>query len=147
MNTKFLKSDKKIFFQLIIIVIFLISFMLKNSFGQDNPVNIKKDGRIEELISKHIEYNKELNSISGFRVQIFFGSGNFSRTNAMKGRSDFMEKYRDIDVYVVFQSPNYVVRVGNFRTRLEAEALKQKILPDYPEAYIVKDDIELPGIK
>jgi hypothetical protein len=125
---------------------FVIFVLLCNvlAFSQSGQVVIYKDYRIDTLVFKHKEYNKVQNSIPGFRIQINSFTGNSSRNNAIDSQSKFIANYADAKVYVVFQSPYYVVRVGNFRTKLEAEAYRQKIKGNYPEAYIVKDNIELP---
>jgi len=38
------------------------------------------------------------------------------------------------------------VTVGNFRTRLEAEALLQRIKGDFPDAFIVRERFKYPTI-
>jgi hypothetical protein len=127
-----------------ILVIFCVfnCFILKS---QTQNINIISEKGIDELVNKHIEYNKEKNTISGYRLQIFFDSGNYSKSNAMNVRTKFIETYPNIKAYVLFNSPSYIVRVGNFRTRLEAKAFLHNIEDIYPEAYIVKDDIDLPS--
>lgn len=107
-------------------------------------ITIKAESGVDELIQKHIEFNQVVKGIQGYRIQIFSSSGNFSRSNALVESSRFQSRYPAILSYVVFNTPYYIVRVGNFRTRLEAEAFRQSILRQYPGAYIVKEFIELP---
>jgi len=45
-----------------------------------------------------------------------------------------------------YSAPNYRVRVGNFRTELEAEALKQELIGIFPTALVVADKIQLPEL-
>ncbi|HRZ76622.1 MAG TPA: SPOR domain-containing protein, partial [Bacteroidales bacterium] len=40
----------------------------------------------------------------------------------------------------------YKVRVGDFRTRLEAEGFLQQILTEYPGAFVIKDMIRFPPL-
>ncbi len=79
----------------------------------------------------------------GYRVQIFFGN----REEALKLKAEFGEKYPDITSYISYLAPNFRLRVGDFRTRLEGERLKQKMTIDYPGCYLVKDRIELPPLR
>jgi hypothetical protein len=130
---------------LICVTISIFSLFVNfKAFSQSEQVNIYKDALVDTIISKHIEFNKIQNSIPGFRIQIHSFSGNSSRSNATSTQTKFMSTFRDSKAYVIFQTPYYVVRVGNFRTRLEAEAYRHRIMSEYPEAYIVKDYIELP---
>ena len=123
-------------------IVFLFSHTLS---AQPENVTIVKEKGIDDLVSKHLNYNEVMKTIPGFRIQIFSGSGNFSKGNAVSERSRFMGRYPHIKAYIIFNTPYYIVRVGNFRTRLEAEAFRQLMIDHYPEAYIVKDDIDLPG--
>lgn len=133
-------------FGLFIIGFFLINF---NSFGQSadtGKVEIIQDARIDILIEKHIALNKKQTGIPGYRVQIFFDSGNNARNKANKIRAEFLLKFKDVESYVIFQSPNYKVRVGDFRTRMEAQGFLKEISDLYPNAYTVKDEIQFPSL-
>jgi len=46
----------------------------------------------------------------------------------------------------MFQSPYYKVRVGDFRSRMDAEGFKQKIINDFPDSFVVKDEINFPEL-
>jgi len=98
---------------------------------------------IDELLNKHKHFNEVQKTIPGYRIQIYSGSGNYSKGNALSERSRFMGRYPAVKAYIIFSTPYYIVKSGNFRTRLEAEAFRQIIIDDYPESYVVKDDIEL----
>ena len=108
--------------------------------------NIIQDARVAELINKHIILNENQSGIDGFRVQIFFDSGNNSMENALKVKTNFVSKYPDIPVYLIWQQPNYKVRIGDFRTKIEAQGLFDKIKSEYKNAFIVKDKIAFPAI-
>jgi hypothetical protein len=56
----------------------------------------------------------------------------------------FSARYPDVSAYLTFKAPNYKVRVGDFRTRLDAVRFLQQILTDYPGAYVITDHIHLP---
>jgi hypothetical protein len=107
---------------------------------------VSQDARIDTLMQRHIEVNKRLNGTEGFRLEIFFSSGNHAREEAMNIKTEFLKKYPDELAYMTFQSPDFKVRVGNFRTKSEALALQQRIRKDYPNAFIVKDMIQFPKL-
>jgi hypothetical protein len=50
-------------------------------------------------------------------------------------------------VHVKYISPNFRVRVGDFRTKNEALKLYREIKSNYPVAFIVADEIDFPLMK
>jgi hypothetical protein len=115
-------------------------------------VTINKNAEVDTILARYDQLNAEYlenpdnKGITGYRVQIFFDSGNYSGDRAREAREDFEEKYDDIPVYITWKAPNYRVRVGDFRDRLDAERFLQKIAKDYPNAWVIKDDINFPEI-
>ena len=51
-----------------------------------------------------------------------------------------MLEYPSVQAYIVFDDPNFKVKVGDFRTRLEAYAFLQQIKEVY-KGYVIKDNI------
>lgn len=129
-----------------IVLSFLLS--IQYLFSQDSIgyCEINQDPRIDMLIQKHIKINEHWNGIIGFRVQIYFDSGNNSKKQAMETRAQFLAKHPEIDAYIIFQDPHYKVRVGDFRTRMEAEGFRESISFEYPGSFVTKDEINLPKL-
>lgn len=113
-----------------------------SSFAQTETVPaLPIDSKVSDLVNKHIEYNQNHKAV-GFRINIYIASGNNSKSQAWTAKQDFEKLYDTIPTYFVFEEPYFKVKVGNFRTRLEAYNVLNKIKPDYPNAYIIKDEIE-----
>jgi hypothetical protein len=110
-------------------------------------IHLIQDDKVDLLVSKHIQINQNQQGIDGFRIQIFFDSGNNSKTKAQSIHESFLAKYPNIGVYLTFKSPNYKVRVGDFRTRLDAQRFLNEIIADYPNAWIIDDRINLPKVE
>ena len=106
-------------------------------------VIIGQDQRIEELIQKQKEIHSIDNTIDGFRVQIFMESGNDAVEHANAVMEEFKANYPDIPIYLVFGQPYYRLRVGDFRTRLEAEKMFQTLSQEYKKAFVTSDRIQL----
>lgn len=117
-----------------------------SSRQKDGQVEVIQDSRIDSIVKKHIEYNKSRNGIMGFRVQIFFDAGNNSLERAEAVAEEYQTLYPADTAYISFTEPYYKVRVGDFRTRIEAEGFMQKILGDYPNAFVIKDRIRFPEL-
>lgn len=103
-------------------------------------VRVVGDVVAEQMVEKHVELNNKVKTIPGYRVQIGSFSGTSSKANAFALRDKFVEDYPDVQAYIVFDEPNFKVKVGDFRTRLEAYAFLQQIKEFY-KGYIAKDNI------
>ncbi len=123
---------------------------IKTYFQERNlkkgELTIYQDTRLETLIHRQIEFNKEQKGIPGFRIQIFFGSGRPSRDNANEAKAKFLSYFSDKEAYIRYQTPFYKVRVGDFRTKLEALKMFKRVLRKFPNAYIVPDVINFPDL-
>ena len=105
---------------------------------------IIQDKRVNELVLKHVLINEaKKGKMKGYRVQIHFGS---EKAKALDVKSKFISQNHKEDAYLDYQQPYFKIRVGNFRTQLEAYKLLQEISGDFPGAFIVSDDIELPPL-
>ena len=77
--------------------------------------------------------------IEGFRVQVLATS---SRENADRLRYELAIEYGK-DIYIVFEAPNYKVRIGNFIDRRLAEKLRLELInKGYPSSWIIRTRIE-----
>jgi hypothetical protein len=97
-----------------------------------------KDNRIDEKIQ-----NKAQKQLLGYRVQICFDS---DKVLVDQMRAKFISQYPKIDTYITFDAPNFNLKVGDFRTQIEAEKLKEKIVADYSITIIHKELINLPRV-
>jgi len=131
---------------LIIALFLLLPAALCAQKSEEGTVTIIQDPAIEALIQKHIRINETRDGIPGYRIQIFFDSGANSRTKATVVCEEFRRLYPTTGIYLTFMSPNYKVRVGDFRSRLDAFRSLQEVQANYPSAYVVADLINFPNI-
>lgn len=104
-------------------------------------VEVVSDKRVSTLVEKHTEINQRGKG-KGYRVQIYFGS---DKAKAKEMKAKFLNLYgREMRAYEPYEQPNFKIRVGDFRTRMEAYRFWKKIKADFPTAFIVESDIE-PG--
>jgi hypothetical protein len=77
--------------------------------------------------------------IEGFRVQVLATS---SQENADRLRYELAIEYGK-DIYIIFDAPNYKVRIGNFIDRRLAEKLRLELInKGYPSSWIIRTRIE-----
>jgi len=109
----------------------------------ENHIPLTKAQSFNALIELHKQINLLDSSIPGFRIQIFFESGNYSKSLALEVKQEFETKYLNQKAYVSFNEPYYRVRVGDFRSKIEAIGFLKKIIRKYPNAFEVEDRISI----
>jgi len=130
-------SIKKHFLTLIIL------FSAGLTFAQNQgKVMVVKDALIDSLIARRIVLNKLASSngtpilVSGYRVQVFFGT---NRKEAYNEQARFKSIYPELNTYLSYTQPNYRVKVGDFRTRAEAQKLMTELRPVFPTLFIFNE--------
>lgn len=127
----------------------LLSFGLQINalFAQEAPkgkIEIIQDERINQMLLKHLAISSETETIEGYRIQIHFGG---EREKAKLMKTKFLQLFPEIPAYEVYQQPNFKVRVGDFRTRLDAQKFMNQLAGSFPSAFIVSDEIHLPKLE
>lgn len=114
-------------------------------FVNADSTTIVQDRGIAELVEKHIQFNEKNNGrISGYRVQIHFG---VDRSKARDIKAKFLTSHPGVEAYEKYEQPNFKIKVGDFRTRLESFKFLKEISNEFPGSFIVQDEIELPKIE
>lgn len=128
--------------------LFIMLFLLtvSGAVAQTKQAEIIQDKKVDALVDKYIYLNRHQMTLSGWRIQIFFDSGANSKRKASEVLRQFNERYPESQAYLSFKEPYYRVRVGDFRTRLEAEGFLRKIQAQYPNAFATSDFINPPPI-
>lgn len=95
--------------------------------------------KVRSLVEKKSDYHKKTKGeYDGYRIKIHFG---VDRTAANTVKTKFAGKFSDIPAYEEYQQPNFVIMVGDFKTKLEAFESLKKIQLEFPNAFIVKSKI------
>ena len=139
----------KLFFTCVLTVIGLTA--LAQSKG---TVTVVKDPKIDSIIAKRLALSKKeatgtvkangpIVSQMGYRVQIYYGS---DRRQVFKEQSRFNSLHPNLMTYVTYKEPNYYLRVGDFRTRMEAQKLMNELRSTYPTLFIFREKINAPTL-
>lgn len=100
---------------------------------------------MEPQMKRYLEMMDSLDAATmkshGYRIQIFSGAGPNARKTALEKQADFLKLYNQERAYTKWNYPNWVVRLGDFRTHLEALEFHHEIRQLYPASFIVKDEI------
>jgi hypothetical protein len=124
-----------------------VSNSTANSPEITQRINVNADSRLEQMLEWHIEKNENQEGMNGYRVEIFFSSAINAKDQALKIKTEFLKLHPSYPVHIKFASPNFRVRIGDFRTKSEALKLYKQIQDNYPAAFIVTDIIDFPLLK
>ncbi|VAW18886.1 FIG01019282: hypothetical protein [hydrothermal vent metagenome] len=114
-----------------------LSFLLVFSFSifyasaQKGDIRIEQDKKIVDLLAIYKSSNASNNY---YRIQVGFGSHAKAQKIKSNVEQDFPDMYSKID----FDSPTYRVRLGKFKTKLEAERKFMEVRKKYPNAMLLK---------
>jgi len=122
-----------------------VELTLQPSLYDEVPKDIMKqqqdrsDSTVPDIPEANVRVEEEIRQ--GFRIQVFSTS---SIDDANRERLAAAQKLPEDSVYVVFDPPVYKVRVGDFRSRLDANRmLPICVSAGYADAWVVSDQIML----
>jgi len=125
------------------IILFSTFLVTSFCFAQHNldtdGVSVHGDKRINQLV----EIEKRIDQIQGYRLQICFDS---NKDIVDAARDKFLKLYPLTDTYVIFENPHFNLKVGDFRSRLEAEKVQRELFGEFVICIIHEELINLPRI-
>ena len=118
--------------------IILISIILSSLFGYsqitEGTITIDSPEEVKDLVTKKIIYNASHISKSTYRIQLFYGSEN----NAIRIQNNFRALFPTTSCNLVYDSPNWKVKVGNYKTRLKADKHLQEVILEFGDAIVLE---------
>lgn len=116
----------------LVLIAFLIGFTVQLS-AQEGSITVEQDPQIDELMKVYTEVNSKADF---YQIQVGFGSYQKAQNLKSKIDIDFPTWYSKIE----FESPTYRVRLGKFKTKLEAERKYLEVRKKYPDAMLLKPE-------
>ena len=90
-----------------------------------------------ESIDRRLDSN--ITEIEGFRVQVFATQ---DRRKADILQKELASKFKE-KIYIIFEAPNYKLRMGDFLDRDKAEILRMELAAsNYPSSWILRTKIQ-----
>jgi hypothetical protein len=120
----------------------LITLLLSGSFLTVSAQTASEDALAKALADRYRKVSATKMTRPGYRIQIYFGS---DRVKAQEIRTEFMRTFPEQGAYLIYQQPNFKVRVGDFRTRIEAQGFLKSLYDRYVPSFIVPDEVKLPN--
>lgn len=103
----------------------------QSTLAQEGQIRIEQDQNIEELL---VLYKTALKTSEYYRIQVGFGS----HAQAERIKANVEEDFPSLASKIDFDSPTYRVRVGKFKTKMEAERKFNEVREKYPNAMLLK---------
>lgn len=122
---------------------FITLLMLPFWVACAGQVSIQATEAIDSLVIKNVQRNAKQTTMAGYRIQLFSGT---ERIKANEAKAKLLQLFPDAEVTFMYQAPHFKVRVGNYRSRLDAQQMFRELLPDFPQSFIVPDRVEMPPL-
>ena len=113
--------------------IYLLSFSFWKISAQDEDV-FYNDTLTKKFFQIKKDFSKKTFESTYYTIQIFYGSLN----EADSIYNDFKENYKDVKLELIFETPNYKVRIGEYKDINVASQSLEKIRRIYPGSFIIK---------
>ncbi|MDU8886660.1 SPOR domain-containing protein [Yeosuana sp. MJ-SS3] len=107
-----------------------------NIIAQEGTVTINQDKDIDLLLAIKKQMNGSEDTSDRYKIQVYSGNINDAQTARSKVKTTFVNWKTSL----IFQTPNYKIWVGSFRTQLEADRALLKIKKEFPSAFILKPE-------
>ena len=120
----------KVQFLLVFIGISLFSISLN---GQENTINYN-DTVTKKFFELKKDYSKRIFESTFYTIQIYYGG--LEEADSILG--DFRENYQEIKSDLIFETPNYKVRIGEYKDINVASQKLEEIRRIYPSSFIIK---------
>mgnify|MGYP002145075044 FL=1 len=117
-----------------IILTFLITTSLAKLHAQNKNIISHQDPKVEQLLNEKRKSNTSLSINTRYKIQIFSGNSELAK----KSLNEFKLENKNTEATIIFQTPNYKVWVGNYRTRMEAERNLMEIQKKYKNILLIK---------
>jgi hypothetical protein len=126
-------------------------FGLKTGFAQNATpdtatVIVHKDPRVDALARKQASVNAAIKkasarSMKGYRLLVVNTN---KRNEAIDAKTKIYTYFPDLKAYLVYQTPYFKLKAGNFKTREEADRYRKTMNSIFPKGvFIVNDMIEI----
>ena len=110
-------------------------------------VQIVQPAQLEGAMARYVSESAKHPTMRGYRVRIYRDVGKAAREASRRIQEQVLSEMPGTPVYRTFEAPNYRVTVGDFRTRFEALYFRKRLLPRYPQAFVVTATINFPSLR
>jgi len=124
------------------------SYVFRRNLAEpDGPagskVTVTENGTASDILARYNNANVRKQSIPGYRVRIFFSNSQTAREDAMAIREQFRTQFPSIPTYLAYETPSWMVTVGNCMNIDEFLILLGRVNRYYPSAFQWRGNIPI----
>ncbi len=137
-------------FPIIVICLATLNLQAQTSYHKakrdSTGVVVHKDPRIDILVKKQAQINEATTrdmrkTAKGYRLLVINTN---KRDEAIAAKTRVYTYFPELKAYLIYQSPYFKVKVGNFKDRKEADDFRQQLTRHFPRGvFIINDIIEI----
>ena len=117
----------------ILLVFISVCLFSISANGQENSIRYN-DTLTKKFYNLKKEYSKRVYESTFYTIQIYYGG----LQEADSILEDFRENYQEIKSNLIFETPNYKVRIGEYKDINIASQKLEEIRRIYPSSFIIK---------
>ena len=117
----------------ILLVFISVCLFSISANGQENSIRYN-DTLTKKFYNLKKEYSKRVFESTFYTIQIYYGG----LEEADSILEDFRENYQEIKSNLIFETPNYKVRIGEYKDVNIASQKLEEIRRNYPSSFIIK---------
>ena len=106
-------------------------------------VTVNQSRAMRSALDSYVS-NNAAKKLTGYRIRVYFDNGQNARLRSESIARAVSGAFPGIGVYRTFESPNFKVTVGDFRTKDEALKVFHSLKANYPTAIILRETINYP---
>lgn len=133
---------------LLLVTVFAATFCfgqgsLSGSTDSTSTVRVYKDARLDMLVKKQAQINEETvrmnrRTMKGYRLLVINTN---KREDAIAAKTQVYTYFPELKAYLLYQTPYFKLKAGNFKTRDEAEEYRKKLNVIFPKGVFIMADI------
>ena len=117
----------------ILLVFISVCLFSISANSQENSIRYN-DTLTKKFYNLKKEYSKRVFESTFYTIQIYFGG----LEEADSILEDFRENYQEVKSNLIFETPNYKVRIGEYKDINIASQKLEEIRRIYPSSFIIK---------
>ena len=106
-------------------------------------VTVNQSRTMRSALDNYVS-NNAAKKLTGYRIRVYFDNGQSARMRSESIARSISNAFPGIGVYRTFESPNFKVTVGDFRTKDDALKVYHALKATYPTAIILRETINYP---
>tara|TARA_Y200000002_G_C22580625_1_gene620708 strand:- start:272 stop:652 length:381 start_codon:yes stop_codon:yes gene_type:complete len=107
--------------------------------SQVNQFDLKSDPKLDSILKIKKSIDREIYDSNYYSIQVF--SGNYNNGDSIMNYVS--EKYISDSLYFYFETPNYKVRIGKYKSKINAEKKLREVKKEFKSAFIFKPKNQL----